>query len=93
MTWHKPADCEICSVLETHPTATNAEVKSLSGGVWGERTIRRHRNTPRLDDVDAFFNVPTSIITSRGKSTRLADGSWEKVTYRPQDEALLNALK
>ncbi len=93
MTWHKPADCEICSVLETHPTATNAEVKALGGGIWGERTIRRHRNTPRLDDVDAFFNVPTSIITSRGKSTRLADGSWEKVTYRPQDEALLNALK
>lgn len=93
MTWHKPADCEICSVLESHPTATNAEVKSLGGGIWGERTIRRHRNTPRLDDVDPFFNVPTSIVTSRGKSTRLPDGSWEKITYRPQDGALLNALQ
>ena len=82
MTWHKPADCEICSVLESHPTATNAEVKSLGGVIWGERTIRRHRNTPRLDDVDSFFNVPTSIVTSRGKSTRLPDGSWEKITYR-----------
>lgn len=92
MTWHKPADCEICSVLESHPTATNAEVKSLGGGIWGERTIRRHRNTPRLDDVDSFFNVPTSIVTSRGKSTRLPDGSWEKITYRPQDGALLDAL-
>jgi len=92
VTWHKPADCEICSVLESHPTATNAEVKSLGGGIWGERTIRRHRNTPRLDDVDSFFNVPTSIVTSRGKSTRLPDGSWEKITYRPQDGALLDAL-
>lgn len=93
MTWHKPADCEICSVLESHPTATNAEVKALGGGIWGERTIRRHRNTPRLDDVDPFFSVPTAIVTSRGKSTRLPDGSWEKITYRPQDEALLNALQ
>lgn len=92
MTWHKPADCEICSVIENNPEATNAQIRNFGGDIWGERTIRRHKNTPRLDEVDRFFDVPIPIITSRGKSVRLEDGSWEKITYRPRDEALLNAL-
>nr|DAL01149.1 MAG TPA: DNA polymerase II small subunit [Caudoviricetes sp.] len=33
--------------------------------------------------VDEYFGVPVEAITARGKTVRLADGSYEKITYKP----------
>nr|DAQ67485.1 MAG TPA: DNA polymerase II small subunit [Caudoviricetes sp.] len=35
------------------------------------------------DGVDEYFGVPVEAITARGKTVRLADGSYEKITYKP----------
>lgn len=53
-----------------------------------EATVRRHRRAlKRKDredlDRDAFFDLPVGAITKRGKTVRLADGSYEKIEYRP----------
>lgn len=56
-----------------------------------ESSIRRRKK--KLGQYDDFFtDIPVSIITQRGKTTRLPDGSYEKVTYRPQDMAVHEAL-
>nr|DAN29995.1 MAG TPA: DNA polymerase II small subunit [Caudoviricetes sp.] len=33
--------------------------------------------------VDEYFGVPVEAITARGKTVRLNDGSYEKITYKP----------
>lgn len=87
------ATCHICDGID--PALTNvANGRKL--GV-SEASIRRHRaghgTNSVLGDKDEFFaDVPTAIITSRGKSVRLANGSWEKITYRPADAAIHEAL-
>lgn len=53
-----------------------------------EATVRRRRRALRRkgrDDLDrdAFFDLPVGAITKRGKTVRLADGSYEKIEYRP----------
>ena len=54
-----------------------------------EAAVRRHRRAIRRRNnqadtqTDAFFGVPTQAITSRGKTVRLEDGSYEKITYIP----------
>lgn len=53
-----------------------------------EATVRRRRRAlKRKDrddlDRDAFFDLPVGAITKRGKTVRLADGSYEKIEYRP----------
>lgn len=56
-----------------------------------EASVRRHRRAlKRKKDGkpdltrDAFFeDLPIESITKRGKTIRLADGSYEKVEYRP----------
>lgn len=54
-----------------------------------EAAVRRHRRAIRRRNnqadtqTDAFFGVPTQAITSRGKTVRLDDGSYEKITYVP----------
>jgi hypothetical protein len=53
-----------------------------------EATVRRHRRALKHKgrdelDRDAFFNLPVGAITKRGKTVRLADGSYEKIEYRP----------
>jgi len=61
------------------------------GGRFGvsEAAVRRHRRAIRRrsnqadTQTDAFFGVPTQAITSRGKTVRLDDGSYEKITYVP----------
>jgi len=78
-----PKDCPICAAI--NPALTNTEnARRLD---TSEATIRRHRasNPP----VDEFFGVPNEIITSRGKTVRLPDGSYEKITYSPARAALL----
>ena len=46
----------------------------------------------QVNAVDGYFGVPEAIITSRGKSIKTPDGSWEKITYRPQDMAVYEAF-
>ena len=53
-----------------------------------EATVRRHRRALKRksrDELsrDEFFDLPVSAITKRGKTVRLADGSYEKIEYRP----------
>ena len=53
-----------------------------------EATVRRRRRALKRkgrDDLDrdAFFDLPVGVITKRGKTVRLADGSYEKIEYRP----------
>lgn len=73
---------------------TNAELAAAYGVT--PRTIRKKKTDYRRhnrEEWDEFFDIPKSIITSRGKTVRLPDGSYEKVTFRPQDEALHHALR
>lgn len=53
-----------------------------------EATVRRRRRAlkrrSRADLAkDEFFDLPVGAITKRGKTVRLADGSYEKIEYRP----------
>lgn len=53
-----------------------------------EATVRRRRRAlkRRSQDTlsrDEFFDLPVGAITKRGKTVRLADGSYEKIEYRP----------
>ena len=53
-----------------------------------EASVRRHRRALKRKgrdelDRDEFFDLPVGAITKRGKTVRLADGSYEKVEYRP----------
>lgn len=45
-----------------------------------------------VEQKDKFFDIPNAIITSRGKTVRLLDGSYEKVTYSPAWIAMLEAM-
>lgn len=63
---------------------TNLELARALG--TSERTIRRRRAALRTEPgaTDAFFNdIPLSAIAQRGKTVRLPDGSYEKITYKP----------
>lgn len=53
-----------------------------------EASVRRHRRALKRksrDELarDEFFDLPVGAITKRGKTVRLADGSYEKIEYRP----------
>lgn len=53
-----------------------------------EATVRRHRRALKRASRDEpardeFFDLPVGAITKRGKTVRLADGSYEKIEYRP----------
>ena len=54
-----------------------------------EAAVRRHRKALKRRSemgrggVDEYFGVPVEAITARGKTVRLADGSYEKITYKP----------
>ena len=53
-----------------------------------EATVRRHKRALKRksrDELvrDEFFDLPVGAITKRGKTVRLADGSYEKIEYRP----------
>jgi len=78
-----PTNCPVCQSIDV--SATHAENARQIG--VDEATIRRHRRY--LQDTDDFFGIPNEIITSRGKTVRLPDGSYEKITYSPAKKALL----
>ena len=90
---HDPAACNICAVIQDNPNLSNTKLGALAD--TSERSIRRHkRPADALARRDAFFTeVPEAIITSRGRSIKTEDGSWEKITYRPQDLAGYEMLK
>lgn len=53
-----------------------------------ESTVRRRRRALKRRSKadltqDEFFDLPVGAITKRGKTVRLADGSYEKIEYRP----------
>lgn len=53
-----------------------------------EASVRRHRRALKRKgksdlERDEFFDLPVGAITKRGKTVRLADGSYEKIEYRP----------
>ena len=53
-----------------------------------EATVRRRRRALERKSQDTlsrdeFFDLPVGAITKRGKTVRLADGSYEKIEYRP----------
>lgn len=80
----KHPKCKLC--LADIQIDTTLSDRAL-GRMYGvdQRSAGRHRK--HIDDVkgtadpDPFFDIPTSIITSRGKTVRLPDGSYEKVSY------------
>ena len=64
-----------------------------------ESSVRRHRaklkrrGAPNMGN-DAFFNdVPVEAITQRGKTIRLPDGSYEKITWQPAAAEMAEARR
>ena len=77
----KPENCRFCIdgiVIDTQ--LSNA----MNGKIYGvsRDTVRRHKK--HLDGaVKDPFGIPQEQITSRRKSVRLPDGSWEIVNFKP----------
>lgn len=73
--------------LPPHQRRTNQAIADEHG--TSESAVRRHRKAlkrrseQRQQGTDAYFGVPTEAITARGKTVRLADGSYEKITWSP----------
>lgn len=73
--------------LPQHQRRTNQAIADEYG--TSESAVRRHRKALKRRSemsrggVDAYFGVPVEAITARGKTVRLADGSYEKITYKP----------
>lgn len=88
---HNPTECNVCDVITNNPGLSNIKLGELAD--VGESTVRRHKAGGETSLPDPFFtDIPLEIVTSRGRSI-LTENGWEKITYRPQDLALLNALK
>ena len=73
--------------LPQHQRRTNQAIADEYG--TSEAAVRRHRKALRrrskmgAGGVDEYFGVPVEAITARGKTVRLSDGSYEKITYKP----------
>lgn len=73
--------------LPQHQRRTNQAIADEHG--TSEAAVRRHRKAlkrrseQQRQGTDAYFGVPTEAITARGKTVRLADGSYEKITWKP----------
>lgn len=73
--------------LPQHQRRTNQAIADEYG--TSEAAVRRHRKALKRHSktskggVDEYFGVPVEAITARGKTVRLADGSYEKITYKP----------
>ena len=79
----------VCEAIRANPELSNVAIGRVAG--VSEAAVRRHKRHMDLEDVDPFFQVPNMAITSRGKSVRLEDGSWEKVSWNPAAVALAEA--
>lgn len=90
MTAHE-AQCLICtSGVTVDLSRPNAEIARTIG--VSKDSVRRHKAAVKTDNDPFFTDVPTAIITSRGRTVRLEDGSYQKVTYQPAKMALLESL-
>ena len=75
------------AALPQHQRRTNQAIADEYG--TSEATVRRHRKALKrrseqgTGGLDEYFGVPVEAITARGKTVRLADGSYEKITYKP----------
>lgn len=73
--------------LPQHQRRTNQAIADEYG--TSEAAVRRHRKAlkkrseQKQQGTDAYFGVPTEAITARGKTVRLSDGSYEKITWKP----------
>lgn len=73
--------------LPQHQRRTNQAIADEHG--TSEAAVRRHRKALKRRSeqqqrgTDAYFGVPTEAITARGKTVRLSDGSYEKITWKP----------
>ena len=73
--------------LPQHQRRTNQAIADEFG--TSEAAVRRHRKALKRRSeqgkggVDEYFGVPVEAITARGKTVRLQDGSYEKITYKP----------
>lgn len=73
--------------LPRHQRRTNQAIADEYG--TSEAAVRRHRKAlkrrsrQQRQGTDAYFGVPAEAITARGKTVRLSDGSYEKITWKP----------
>ena len=73
--------------LPQHQRRTNQAIADEYG--TSEAAVRRHRKALKRRSemskggVDGYFGVPVEAITARGKTVRLPDGSYEKITWKP----------
>lgn len=73
--------------LPQHQRRTNQAIADEYG--TSEAAVRRHRKALKRRSemgkggVDEYFGVPVEAVVTRGKTVRLADGSYEKITYKP----------
>lgn len=73
--------------LPQHQRRTNQAIADEFG--TSEAAVRRHRKALKRRSemnkggIDEYFGVPVEAISTRGKTVRLADGSYEKITYKP----------
>lgn len=89
--------CSLCALgADMEPDLTHVQMASKYG--VSERSVRRHRKALR-DAVepteDAFLKeigVDPATVTARGYTRRLEDGSYEKVSWKPNQAALKDAL-
>lgn len=97
MTQHQE-QCSLCALgVDMEPELSNVALGEKYG--VSEASARRHRKALRkaLADqtVDPFLDdlgVDPASVTSRGYTRRLADGSYNKVTWKPNQDALKTAL-
>lgn len=89
--------CSLCALgADMEPELTHVAMAQKYG--VSERSVRRHRKALRdavEPEEDAFLKdigVDPSLVTSRGYTRRLADGSYEKAVWRPNQAALKDAL-
>src|SRR5687768_14394566 len=92
----KHPKCKLCLAdIQIDTTLTNGALGRMYG-VDG-KSVGRHRKhidgADVADNPDSFFGVPNEIITSRGKTVRMPDGSYEKISYSPAKLALIESLK
>lgn len=76
----KISQCKLCNMddVQFSPSDSNASIARRYG--VSKDSARRHR---KHMDTDPYFNIPNSMITSRGITRRLEDGSYEKVNWTP----------
>lgn len=76
----KPENCFFC----TQNIVIDGQLSNtLNGKIYGvsRDTVRRHK--PHMGVIKDPFGIPQEQVTSRRKSVRLPDGSWEIINFRP----------